>query len=467
MHFSPRTALLSFALALAALLRPAVAAEPPPNILILLADDLGYNDLSCQGSPDIRTPRIDALAASGLRFTSGYVTAPQCSPSRAGLLTGMNQARFGFLDNGHHRGLPPPSVAPTIAAVLKDAGYATGMIGKWHVELPEYNRKVAPADRPANGVPLPFGFDSFVMIEGGGSHYFPYSPAGIKKMHEEGREPRLYEASPGTPPHYIETLPPETYLTDYFSGRAVDYITQNRNRPWFLYVAYNAPHTPLQAPEADLAANNHIDSKPRRTFAGMMTALDRGIGRIVDALETSGQRGRTLVFFISDNGGPTKVSTSRNDPLRGLKGDVFEGGIRVPFIASWPGALPSGVVFEDPVSTLDLMPTLATLAGRPVPAQADGLDLIPALTSGKTSGTALAGRTLRWRWRNNFLAIRSGSVKQVRNGGNGGGFFDLEQNLSEADDAQIANPVVRKTLSDTLDAWNSRVNREMENPNGG
>lgn len=462
LYFSLRRAATVFILATLTartqtLAAPAPSSEARPNILLILVDDLGYQDLSCQGSPDIRTPHIDALARSGLRCTASYVTAPQCAPSRAGLLTGMNQARFGFLNNNSSRGIPPASIAPSVADMLKRAGYATAMIGKWHVELPEYYKKVGPADRPAAGQPQSHGFDSFVMIDGGLSHYFPYSPGGSKYMRERGYDPRLYEGRPGGHPHFINDLPPDTYLTDYFSTRAVDHITKNRDRPWFLYLAYNAPHDPLMASEKDLDANAHIPDPRRRKFAGAMTALDRGIGRILDALESGGQRRRTLVFFISDNGGPTDKTTSRNDPLRGMKGDVFEGGIRVPFICSWPGVLPEGRTFSDPVSTLDLLPTFATLAGQPIPANSEGTNILPSL-KGETA--ALAGRTLCWHWNDNHLAIRSGRFKETRNGAKQGGFYDVIGNISENDERQIKDPAVRKSLSETLDRWNAQLNRE-------
>ena len=461
--------------------------EPAPNILFILVDDLGYQDLSCQGSPDIRTPNIDALARSGLRCTAGYVTAPQCAPSRAGLLTGLNQARFGFLDNLHHQGIPSSAVSPSIADILKGAGYATGMIGKWHLEpvdaqnrlnnqrfvagtdglgkteRPPQFQEIGPADRPASAQPQACGFDSFVMIDGGLSHYFPYSPSGSKFLTSRGFEPRLYAGETKGKPHFIDHLPSDTYLTDYFSTRAVDYIRQNRDRPWFLYLAYNAPHSPLMAPKEDVEANAHIPDLNRRTFAGMMTALDRGVGRVMAALDESGQRRRTLVLFISDNGGPTHKTTSRNDPLRGEKGDVFEGGIRVPFICSWPGVLPAGKTFDDPVSTLDLLPTFATLVGKPVPANAEGVDLLPAL---KGQPTALADRTLYWRWRDDFLAIRSGALKEVRNGGQGGGFYNLVDNISERDDKQIRDPAVRERLAHSLDRWNAQLEREAAAKSG-
>jgi arylsulfatase A-like enzyme len=387
-------------------------AATTPNILVILVDDLGYHDLGCQGATDFKTPQIDKLAASGARCTAGYVTAPQCSPSRAGLMTGMNQSRFGYVENLNHHGLPPRSVVELLPEQMKQLGYATAIIGKWHIgERVEggpgwdYFPGSAPWDR---------GFDLSVLISFGQSHYLPYSKEGKNMMSRGDRPFWLVEKSPAdTAPRPLKDLPADTYLTEYFSRRASSFIRKNQQKPWFLYLAYNAPHTPLTPIKSDLAAHSAITDKNRQQFAAIMTGLDRELGNVLATLDETRQRERTLVWFISDNGGPTFQNASRNDPFPGHKGDTWEGGVRVPFLVSWPGQIPAGQTFDRMISTLDVLPTSLAAAGKTDVAPIhEGKNLLPHLTGNVSSE---AHDALFWHWRNR-CAARVGNLKENRNG---------------------------------------------------
>lgn len=426
-----------------------------PNIILVFADDLGYADLGCQGSSDIRTPHIDGLASDGVRFTAGYVTAPQCGPSRAGLISGLNQARFGYLDNKNNQGLPSSEKVPTIAEYLKVQGYSTGIIGKWHIgDEPEYSQEIVEASRPWNK-----GFDYSLMIHRGMSHYFPYRVDGMTWMTSRDREPKLTEVMEGSREITLKDFPEEFYLTDIISHESVNFIHRHKDEPFFLYVAYNAPHTPLVAREKDMAVNGHITDPSRLKFAGMMTALDRGVGEIRTALEQTGLDQRTLIFFISDNGGPTSKNTSRNDPLSGFKGDVLEGGIRVPFIACWPGVIPGGNVLDEPVSTLDIIPTAVELAGGKLNPELDymGVDLVPYMTG---NSSHLPREYLVWRWRNK-MALRQGELKVVQPFEElpHSGLYNLSENIRETPETKLTNEEMQHDLEKRLRSWNeSNVN---------
>ena len=332
-------------LILCAVLSP--AAERP-NILMILADDMGYGDLGCMGSTTIKTPHIDALAARGILCTQGYVPSSVCSPSRAGILTGRDPRRFGYQSNlnmsgdryaTRHdlQGLPVSE--HTLGDHLKAAGYATALIGKWH-----------------QGLSAPFhpnrrGFDHFWGMLNGGHDYFPTLEKN--NLPENGK---------------AITKLSSPYITDVFTDESIAWLsTQKPGEPWFLFASYNAPHTPMQATQEDLARYAHIVDRKRRTYAAMMHALDRGVGRLVAHLEESGQLENTLIVFFSDNGGATN-NGSWNGPLRGKKGSLREGGIRVPFVFSWPGVLPKEITFTKPISALDLLPTfMAAAQAQPLP----------------------------------------------------------------------------------------------------
>lgn len=379
----------SFGLLLLSLSLVSFASARKPNILMILADDMGYGDMGCMGSKVLQTPHLDALAKSGVLCTQGYVPSSVCSPSRAGILTGRDPRRFGYegnLNKGPNayptrpelQGLPVTE--HTLADHLKSAGYATGLVGKWH-----------------QGMTAPFhpnvrGFDHFVGMLSGSHTYF------LKP------EKHKLEAN-GFPITGFSN----SYITDFFTDASIHWIEEKKEQPWFLFASYNAPHTPMEATEADLARFPHIQNKKRRTYAAMMYALDRGVGRLVKHLTDSGQLENTLIVFFSDNGGASN-NASWNGPLAGRKGTLAEGGVRVPFIFSWPGTLPAGKTYQHPVSALDLLPTFMASAGKkPLPLQKspayedrknrnknapyDGLNILPALQGEKESPP----RLLHWR----------------------------------------------------------------------
>lgn len=439
---------------------PAWAAgdAPPPNVLLIFVDDLGYADLGCQGSPDVKTPRIDSLAVDGVRCTAGYVSAPQCCPSRAGLLTGRYQNRFGFEtnpDGDMTAGLPPAE--PTIASELEAAGYATGIVGKWHLGT-------APGMQPWER-----GFAESLWHPNGGV-LFPAKQTGLLPGMRRGRDPADVKG----------------YSTDAFGDAAVEFITRHAatraadGKPWFLYLSFVPPHWPMEAKPEHMAAFAHEPDLHRRTLLAMMASLDENVGKVLDTLDATGQRDDTLVFFLSDNGGPTGrprprpdapfqfgQNASRNDPFRGVKGNLFEGGIRVPFLVRWPGVIPAGTTYDEPVISLDILPTALAAAGRPASAAADsdaarldGVDLRPAL-----SGQAATPPhdTLYWRFRfpapeasQQKFAIRQGRWKLVRDGGPPA-LYDLAADPGEAVDLSAQEPARAATLQAEWDRWNATL----------
>ncbi|MCX7826754.1 MAG: sulfatase-like hydrolase/transferase, partial [Verrucomicrobiae bacterium] len=319
-----------------------------PNILILLSDDQGYADLGCQGAKDIPTPNIDSLAKSGVRCTAGYVSAPMCSPSRAGLLTGRSQSRFGHeinwepdhpADPNDKRGLP--LTEKTIADHLNAAGYRTGLVGKWHLG------EAAPFH------PNRRGFDEFFGFVGGGHDYFCENYTTTPPANRPRYAHYLTPLERNGAPQPVAT----GYLTTVLGKEAAAFIHRNKAQPWFLYAAFNAPHSPLQATPELLERVKHIADEKRRTYAAMVVGLDDAVGAILKQLRDDDLEERTLIFFLSDNGGPLARNGSLNTPLRGEKGGMLEGGIRVPFLVQWKGVLPAGKTYNRPVSSLDILPT--------------------------------------------------------------------------------------------------------------
>jgi len=368
------------------------SATDKPNFILIVADDLGFGDLSINGSTQIHTPNIDQLAFQGIRFTNGYVSSPVCSPSRAGLLTGRNQVEFGHDNNlgGNQPGFDPqylglPLSQKTIAQRLKSLGYTTGLVGKWHLGYePQFH-------------PLKRGFDEFWGYTGGGHDYFTSSPnvKGYKSPIECN----------------YKTPTPITYITDDKGNECVEFVERNQNNPFFLFASFNAPHTPMQATEEDLKLYDHISDKKRRTYAAMVHRLDVNVGKIIAAVEDQGLRENTLIVFISDNGGPTDNNASINAPFNGQKGILLEGGIHVPFVMSWPEILLEGSIYEHPVSSLDIAPTFLKLAGgNEEEDNFDGVNLIPFLTQETDS---LPHQELKWRFTIS-AAIRDGEWKLVR-----------------------------------------------------
>ncbi len=390
---------ISLCLALAALTLPALAADRP-NIVFIVADDLGYGEAGCYGGVDIPTPNIDALARSGVRFTSGYVTAPFCAASRAALLTGRYQTRFGFEFNpiGAQNAAPGvglPVAEKTLAERLRDTGYATALVGKWHL-----------------GGTAPFhpqrrGFDEFFGFLHEGHCYVPPPWAGVttwlrRKALPDGGKGRwtspdgriVWSTEMGNNEPEYDTDNPllrgsqpvdeAENLTEAFTREACAFIRRHRSQPFFLDLAYNAVHSPMQGADAFMEKFAHLPDIHRRIFAAMLAHLDDGVGRVLAALRENGLEENTLVIFLSDNGGPTRELTSSNRPFRGEKGQLLEGGIRIPFILSWKGRLPAGREEARLASSLDLYPTALAAAGVSPPTNLDGIDLLPHLQAGDT-----------------------------------------------------------------------------------
>lgn len=447
---------LGFLLLLAALI-PALPcgsdAKEPVNIVWIIADDLGYGETTIQNpGSEVPTPRIDSIAHRGVRFTNGYVTAPFCAASRAGMIIGRYQTRFGFEFNpigprNEEPGIGLPVSEKTLADRLRDeAGYTTALVGKWHLG----------GSAPFH--PLRRGYDEFFGFLHEGHFYRPAPYEGMttwlrrKKLpggltgrwisadgrlvysdHLGHNEPD-YDADN---PVYRNGQPVDERenLTDAFSREAAAFIRRcGKERPFFLHLAYNAVHSPLQADDAWLEKFAGIEDIQRRIFVAMTAQLDDGVGRVLDAIAESGIGDRTLVVFLSDNGGPTRELTSDNGPLRGEKGSLHEGGIRVPFFLSLPGRVPEGLVYDPPVSSLDLFPTALRLAGIEPDKTTDGVDLIPFLDGGATGAPH---DSLYWRV-GNQAALRKGDWKAVRPGRNNPSgkweLYDLANDIGESRD---------------------------------
>lgn len=418
--------LLSVAVAVLAL--GAAAQDRKPNIVLIVADDLGYGELSCQGSRDIATPNVDSIAKNGVRFTNGYVSCPVCSPTRAGLLTGRYQQRFGHEFNPGPAqqadakfGLPLTEV--TIANRLKDAGYATGMVGKWHEGYqPAYH-------------PMKRGFDEFFGFLGGAHAYVGHA--------KKAADPILR----GTEP-----VDEKEYLTDAFARESVAFIDRHKEQPFFLYLPFNAVHAPMDIPEKYKEKLSGIADAKRRTFAAMLVTMDDAVGRVLEKLRSEKLEEQTLVLFVSDNGGPTPQTTSGNGPLRGFKGQTWEGGIRVPFMMQWKGRLPAGKTFDAPAIALDLHATALAAAGVPVPEKLDGVNLLP-FVSGEKAG--VPHEVLYWRF-GPQAACRKGDWKLVIQKG-ATHLFNLAQDIGEKDDLAAKEPERLKELQAAYDAWNATL----------
>ncbi|HEX6406735.1 MAG TPA: sulfatase-like hydrolase/transferase [Gemmatimonadales bacterium] len=429
------------AAAYAALPRLRGPSTRPPNILFILADDLGYGDLSCYGRPDYRTPHIDRLAREGLRFTSNYTAAAICTPTRVGLMTGRYPARLSvglaeplaYGDNSV--GLPPDH--PTPASLLKRAGYDTALIGKWHLGyLPEYG-------------PIRHGFDEFYGILSGGVDYFNHTvPSGKLDLHEGN-----------------VTVDQAGYMTDLLTDRAVQYLRRRHAAPFYLALHYTAPHWPWEGP-ADTAASRryrtvadtvkdrfvkgYADGGSLRTFAGMAERLDQGVGRVLRALEDSGLGRDTFVVFTSDNGGERY---SYNWPASDGKGSLHEGGIRVPAIVRWPGRVAAGSVTDQTVITMDWCATMLALGGASADPRypLDGMDLLP-LCQGRP---VRMERTLFWRTLEEDAA-REMAWKYLRTG-EGELLFDIANDPGERADLAAYQPEKLTRLRTQFRAWNSQM----------
>jgi arylsulfatase A-like enzyme len=446
-----------------------VRAEDRPNFIVIFTDDQGYADLGAYGlRDDVKTPNLDRLAREGVLFTDGYITAPQCSPSRAGLLTGRYQQRFGFdsISEG-----PLPLEEKTIADRLRAAGYATGMVGKWHLE-PNHvcvawaQRQDPPLEMLRPGVvklprelelaygPGPRGFRDF---------YWGYEDRYWRNYDLEGRS-----LAPGGEAHTTKN-----YRIKEQTEAALAFLRRQDADPFFLYLPYYAPHVPLVAPEEYLARFPGDMPERRRTALAMIAAVDDGIGRILDQLDEKGVRENTLIFFASDNGAPLGAHEegvpmqdvlpvdkpgpawdgSRNDPLAGEKGMLAEGGIRVPFLASWPDRIAPGTVWKKPVMALDIAATINAAAGLPPDPLMDGIDLLPLLAAGEAKAPA---RDLFWRFWSQ-AAVRSGDWKFLRAGQDRKMLFDLARDRSEQKNVIAEHPDIAAELEVKLAAWTGEL----------
>jgi arylsulfatase A-like enzyme len=422
---------------LAGLTNGAKAEEPKParkpNIVVIVADDLGNADPGFQGGKEIPTPNLDALAKSGTRFTNGYVSCPVCSPTRAGLVTGRYQQRFGHEFNpgggGVRQDFGLPLTEKTVADALKPAGYTTGLIGKWHLGSAD---EFAPQRR---------GFDEFFGFLGGAHPY-------LLDQEKANAQPILR----GT-----ETTDEKAYLTDAIGREATAFVDKHHEEPFLLFVTFNAVHNPLEAPAKYSDRFKQITDERHRTYAAMLSALDDNVGQVLGKVREHKLEENTLVFFISDNGGPP-ANTSRNSPLHGQKGTVWEGGIRVPFLLSWKDHVPAGATYDHPVISLDISATAAAVAGakladgKPV----DGVNLIPFVTG---QSKEAPHERLHWRF-GQQSALRQGNYKLLKLAGEPARLFDLAADISESNDLAAAKPELVSELSKSFADWNG----ELEEP---
>jgi arylsulfatase A-like enzyme len=430
--------------------------ETRPNILIILADDLGYADTGFTGSNAVQTPNLDRLAANGVILENGYVTHPYCGPSRSGLITGRYQARFGNETNftyspyDLHQGLP--LTEKTFAERLKPVGYRTGIIGKWHL-----------------GASFPFqpkqrGFDHFYGFLSGGHSYWPdsvttqldlYSSNGAinYSINEGGNLPLNRNGQVGEF---------EEYLTIALSRDAAAFVKEG-DEPFLLYLAYNAPHSPLEAPDELIQKYRHVEPWTRRVYLAMIDSMDQGIGMVIEALEESGKLDNTLIFFLSDNGGVAPKAGyvnedwADNGPMRKGKGSVFEGGCRVPYLMHWPDGLPRGKVYEFPVSSLDIAATTVALGGGDTSGHSlDGVNLIPFLDGTRNDAPHVA---LFWRIRDGTgWAIRTPTAKMLKEGYSSRPpeLYDMQDDPYESDNVIDSRPELRQQLAQLWNTWNSK-----------
>jgi arylsulfatase A-like enzyme len=400
----------------------------PPNLLLIMADDLGYGDLGVTGRTDYRTPVLDGLARAGVMLTQAYSAAPVCTPTRVALMTGRYPARSAI---GLHEPLTTsptglPADPHTLSRLLKDAGYETALVGKWHLGvLPEFH-------------PLRHGFDEFYGFLGAAADYASHADTEFRRpLFQDGERP---VQTPG-------------YLTDLFTQRAVEIVSRRRRRPFFLNLQYNAPHWPWQGPgDPPYPDSVHATAGGSpETFARMMQSMDEGIGRVLEALHASGAERDTLVVFTSDNGGER---FSHMGPFSRRKMTLSEGGVRVAAFARWPGQIASGSSSGQVAVTMDWMATFLALAGARAAQPLDGIDLMPALTGGAGS----TRRDLYWRisQRRQESAMRSGDWKYLRTA-DGESLFDLASDPGEQRDRRADEPAVFAALQRKYAAWEAEV----------
>lgn len=424
-----------------------------PNIIIVLCDDLGYSDVGFNGSTDILTPALDKLASNGTVFSSAYVAHPFCGPSRAGLMTGRYPHKIGSQFN-----LPPndalirqgiPTEEIFISKMLKDNGYYTGAIGKWHLgSVPQYHPNVR-------------GFDDFYGFLGGGHKYFPdeYRETYEKQL-KSGKEVINDYITPLE--HNGKEVRETEYLTDALSREASRFVkdASKKEEPFFLYLAYNAPHVPLEAKKEDLEKFAHIKDEKRRTYAAMVHAVDRGVAGVVETLKNTGEFDNTLIVFLSDNGGKL-TQGGRNTPLREGKGSTCEGGYRVPMLFHWPKGVAAGKEFEHPTSALDFYPTFAGLAGATLPdgKQLDGKDIWKEFVKGENPRKGENIYALRHRTGYSDVGVRKDQWKALKLSEQPWALYNIQEDMGELNDLSSAHPEVLKNLITEAEAW-SQSNKQ-------
>lgn len=416
-----------------------------PNIIIILADDLGYADIGFNGCKDIPTPNIDRIATNGVKFTNGYVCFPVCGPSRAGLLTGRYPQRFGYERNPQYRPNDPnmglPKEETTLAESLKQVGYISGIIGKWHLGADISNH------------PLNRGFNEFFGHLGGGHKYLPEDLIIKDSYAVDNEESKSYTTWIMSNHKPVQT---KKYLTDEFSDEAVHFIEIHQEKPFFLYLSYNAPHTPLQATQKYLDRFPNIVDKKRKTYAAMVSAVDDGVGKVLDKLESLHLDKNTLVYFLSDNGGPEKSNGSDNGLLREGKSSIYEGGYRVPFALQWKGTIKPGI-YDNPVSSLDIFATISALTKTPTKKDRplDGVDIIPFIT-GKNKALPHEMIYLR-KFDQNAYSVRYKDLKLVLKKDGVPQLYNLKEDIGEQNNIAKQYPEEVKRLDAIRKEWDSQL----------
>ncbi|SNR31331.1 Arylsulfatase A [Lutibacter agarilyticus] len=422
-----------------------IIAQEKPNIIVILSDDAGYADFGFQGSEIMKTPHLDKLASEGMKFKQAYVTAAVCGPSRAGLLTGRYQQRFGFEENNvsgymsescladDEMGLPLDQ--KTIGDYMKSLGYSTGYFGKWHQ---------GSTDRFH---PLNRGFDKFVGFRGGARSYWEYN-----------NENPIYNLENRLEYGMGNFKEPKQYLTKVLTHEAISFVQENKDNNFFLMLAFNAVHAPMEAEKADLDAFPNLEGK-RKYLAAMTLSMDRECGLLFKKLEELGLDENTLIIFTNDNGGPTDSNASVNLPLSGTKANHLEGGIRVPFIIKWPNVIPKNSEYDFPISTLDILPTSFMVSGGVSDSlkNIDGVNLIPYLT-GKNNNRP--HEYLYWKKENRGV-IREGDWKLIRFPDRPAELFDLSTDISEKNNLAFKNPEKVADLYKKLFKWELTLVRPL------
>ncbi|QDV61912.1 sulfatase family protein [Crateriforma conspicua] len=430
-----------------------------PNILVIMCDDLGYADVGFNGSTDIQTPNLDALAKAGTVCTSGYVAHPFCGPSRMGMMSGRYPHQFGApfnlpnsgqgADAYVEHGIDPDEVL--ISTVMQRSGYFTAAVGKWHMGI---QSSFHPNHR---------GFEEYYGFLGGGHKYFPQQFQGV---YERQKARGIQHINEYVRPleHNGRPVKETEYVTDGLSREAVRIIhnAATDDRPFFMFLAYNAPHTPLEAKPEDMAPFAHIGDEKRRTYAGMVFAVDRGVGQIVDALSETSQLNDTLIVFLSDNGGKTSAGAD-NGPLREGKGSTFEGGYRVPMFFHWPGVVNAGQTYPHPITALDFYPTFAALADASIPdgKVLDGKNVWASLINGDNPRPDEMIYAMRHRQGFSDVGARRGPWKITRTFRSPWKLFNLEQDLSESRDLIQQYPDVAAAMIEQTKQWSSTHPRPL------